>query len=943
MFLAKNERFTARLKSQRIFNAIIMLFTITSAAYAGENAWIQRGFDDFIQGRFEDSGVNIYVNANGVIETINRLDVNNDGYVDIPIANSHDYTERGQTHIFRMENGRNEWELVNLPTQVPTDSGWKSTITDIDGDGYNDILVMNGENGVTSNLPSYIYWGSPEGIGAERTDLPTLGGYGGIVIDINRDERLDIIFSSAWEDHHNAGSIKLAKVYLGGENRKFTNATGACNIKCMAAVNIEKADLNHDGFEDIIIVNYREEHNYDINSYIYWGTADGINTETPFLIPTNTALEILPADLNQDGWEDLVFSGGNRVQIYWNQKGTFSPEHQKIIEAPGFSSMYCFGKIACASSDIDNDGIPDLIMTTKKGLEIRSTDDLDTIKAFLPITNTDCVTACDLDDDGLDDLIVSRYSDGILYDCESSVFWNSPDGFSMERTTSFPTGGAVGNTAGDIDGDGKPEIIFNNTMSGHEKAINKYIYLGDKNGTYTSERRIDLPTDGSTQCAIADLDLDGHPEVIFTEGITSVTGWNSFISIYKGSPEGPHPDDVLRKKAYNGLFGVFIADFNRDGYLDLLIGCQVYDFKPESLLKSAGIYYGSKNGFAESEFEPIESSTIIAFPADVNKDGYLDIIFHDKRDVVTIYFGSEDGFSKELTSTIPLPEKAGIVGFINCADINKDEWLDIIVTVMVHYRRDTNTMYVLYGSPNGYSTEDMQVFPNGTSPHHSSVADLNNDGNLDLVLSNYSSPVTRTDPSFVFWGDGNRLDLEHPLLLPTCGSCGILTVDMNYDGLTDIFFANHRDNIGHQPDSMIYWNSPDGFSTDNTTRIKSLGPHGTACHNHGNIYTRKPEEAYISIPFDISGKKPKTISWEANVIQPAALKFQLRWSDTKRGLETAAWMGSKGENTYYKNSGEKIKKIAKKAKWLQYRAVFVSPYSCRSPKLREVRIDYISN
>src|SRR5258705_10944887 len=54
-------------------------------------AWIQAGFKDFAQGQFDDGGSNLYVNANGIIEMINNWNVNNDGYPDLVLANSHDY------------------------------------------------------------------------------------------------------------------------------------------------------------------------------------------------------------------------------------------------------------------------------------------------------------------------------------------------------------------------------------------------------------------------------------------------------------------------------------------------------------------------------------------------------------------------------------------------------------------------------------------------------------------------------------------------------------------------------------------------------------------------------------------------------------------------------------------------------------------------------------
>lgn len=58
--------------------------------------WVHEGLEEFNKGRFDNGGDNLYVNADGVIETIHRFGVNNDGYVDLILPNSHGYIERGR-------------------------------------------------------------------------------------------------------------------------------------------------------------------------------------------------------------------------------------------------------------------------------------------------------------------------------------------------------------------------------------------------------------------------------------------------------------------------------------------------------------------------------------------------------------------------------------------------------------------------------------------------------------------------------------------------------------------------------------------------------------------------------------------------------------------------------------------------------------------------------
>ena len=81
-------------------------------------AWVHRGFDAFAQGRCEAGGSNLYVNAHGSIEMIHRTAVNNDGFVDIILPNSHGYIERGPTWIYTQAAGEGKtWPRRELPAR----------------------------------------------------------------------------------------------------------------------------------------------------------------------------------------------------------------------------------------------------------------------------------------------------------------------------------------------------------------------------------------------------------------------------------------------------------------------------------------------------------------------------------------------------------------------------------------------------------------------------------------------------------------------------------------------------------------------------------------------------------------------------------------------------------------------------------------------------------
>jgi hypothetical protein len=938
--------------------------------------WIHKGFQEFSKGSFDNGGDNLYVNAKGTIEMIHRFDVNNDGHVDIVLPNAHGYIERGPTWIYTRAKG----EGKNWPRrELPNDRGWMSRIADVDGDGYPDLVVVNGENGVTSELNSYVYWGGAKGLTGDRTELPTAGAYDVAILPshfgrgagcegVEREDRphpnplpagegtkctslpagegtgrKDLVFPSAWVDHHNPGKPRLIQVYEQVAPRKFVDVSKRYGLSGVAAVSVACEDLNGDGHPDLVVANYRREYDYDIDSFVYWGTDKGFAATSPLRLPTHYALQVVLGDLNSDGRKEIVFAGGNRIYVYWNRNGVFRPEDRMILEAEGNNTMFCQGAARVKIADVDGDSRNELLVASSEGIQIRAQDNLRQVKQLLPLKYNTWVDAADLDGDGRLDLIASRYENGKTYEAESAVFWNGPNGFSRNRVTWLPTTGAVGCTAGDMDG--KPAIIFNNTLRGPSTSdpdFPLYVYLGNKEHQYSAKRRLELPTGcGTNAYAIADLDLDGCPELVMT---TASEG----LRVFSGTPDGPRPDrfTILWNKGAMSFY-VLVADFNRDGWLDLLDVGYTYDDKPETMAKSSVIFWGSPSGFSS------QRSTVVptwcggnAHLADVNRDGWLDIACYDPRGYLAIYLGGPQGFSPQRIQKVPLgvgdtPSIFVVtdISAINSADLNGDGWLDLIVSVMGHYSRHKSGLFILYGGPDGYRKQRSEFHPLEASPVLISVADLNRDGHLDLLVPAYSTQFRRDLPAHIFWGNGKTFDFQKPFEIPCDACCALAPLNISGNGYLDLLAVCHRNDLGHQVDSLLFWNGPQGLSLDKVARLPGLGPHLASPRDFGNAYTREPQESYVSPAYDTKGLQPARLNWNGETPERTQIKFQLRWADTEEGLARTAWQGPNGERTFYDKSGAEIRGVEKPCRWLQYKAVLVSLDGCRSPKLEEVRVE----
>ena len=453
-------------------------------------------------------------------------------------------------------------------------------------------------------------------------------------------------------------------------------------------------DLTGNGYPDLVVANYREEFEYDIDSFLYPGIEGGFEGE-PIRLPTHYALDAAAGDLTGDGYKEIVFSGGDQVYVYWNREGQFSPEDREILSAEGNTTMFSKGSIRTEVADVDGDGRNELLIATRRGVEIRDREKLQSVRQLLTCQYSGWVEAHDLDGNGKLDLVVSRYQDGRSYECDSAVFWNGDDGLTESGVTWLPTAGGVGATAGDLDGDGQLEVVFNGTMGGPSQwdpDFPLYIYLGDEANDYDPSRRLDLPTGGGTNTYVmADLDQDGHVDLAFTAP--------GGLRVFHGGAQGLRPDrySVLPDRG-NFFHSVLVGDFNRDGWLDLIACAYTYDDKPETLANSSVVFYGSAAGYSTERSQVLPtycggSGQIV----DIDGDGWADFVSYNNNGYLCAYLGGPDGFSEDRVWKMRLRGSGGAGGMacLTPADLDGNGYLDLIGVVMGHYMREDSGFYII--------------------------------------------------------------------------------------------------------------------------------------------------------------------------------------------------------------------------------------------------------
>lgn len=921
----------------------------------GVEVWSESSFADFADGTLADGGANTYVGADGSIRLINQLDLNQDGLIDLVLPGSHDDNFDMDAWVYW---GRDDFGASGR-TALPGEGGQDIAISDLNRDGHPDLVVAKGYNGTRTENRSAIYWGSASGFDAERkADLPTVSAQAVATGDLNGDGYPEVVFASnglSYQFTREGSDFSVVRpysdIYWGSADGYSPRRT--TQLPTRFARDVAIADLNWDRTPDLVFA--VQDYQGDPGGVlIYWGAGSGFSADSSLWLEGLGSVEVIATDLNQDGWIDLAVAnetatgadeaaGGIAVTpipcyVYWGASQGFDPARR--TELPGWRAR------GIEAADLNRDGHADLILSNQAGHASfiywgSSGGFRPHLRMALPTLSASASAAADLNGDGYPDLIFANEKNDETYDISSYVYWNGPGGFDPSRRLELPTRGALSVAADDLDGDGKGDLAFAQSRDGYasNQSPNAYVYWGRPGGDYSPEDRWTLPYSGLSAANIADLDRDGWTDLLLA----------GQIDILWGTPEGLSRTGTTHLPTRRG-FSVVVADFDRDGYLDLSLSEWTHGRDEMSL------FWGGPNGYR------MENRFILKFPdvrlhkaADLDRNGYLDLLFTGTSDRVAIFWNGPGGFDNRKVQYLPSKMAVGA----EIGDLNADGYLDIVICNLYDLEKlrtdegeraiDAEPQAapfaagtaVYWGGEAGFS-EDRMLLLDTVGSEDASIADLNRDGRLDLVVSSYHAGVNRHHPSYVFWGTESGLDPD-PLLLPTDSASGVMVADYNRDGHEDIFFVCHTKGGNHRTDSFLYWGSEAGYSPEKRLLVPARGVHWAIHHDVGNVYDRTPGYDYVSSPFRLPGKgRVENLSWKARTPHETSVQFQVRYSETREGLGSAEWSGPDGPGSRYTISGSRLNGVADKDRWIQYKATLVSPGGVNSPVLEEVEISYRS-
>lgn len=363
----------------------------------------------------------------------------------------------------------------------------------------------------------------------------------------------------------------------------------------------------------------------------------------------------------------------------------------------------------------------------------------------------------DVNGDGIPDLVVADWCE--TNSCANggvAVLLGNGDG-TFQGAVPYSSGGLFADSiaVADLRGNGELDLVVGNCGSNATNVcagVNGVgVYLGKGDGTFPTLASY-VPTMGVSAVAVADVNGDGKPDIIFATDCGSTGSYSGCVGVLLGNGDGTFPTAANQVATYDsggyGPLALAISDVNGDNKPDVIVTNCGSGALGECGEGTVGVLLGNGDG-TFATVVPYDANGVytdgVAI-ADVNGDGKPDIVVANSSTSdtvnngdVAVLLGNGDG---TFQAAVAYPSGGYGAASIAVTDINGDEKPDLVVAncssttgLCSPGNSGSVGVGVLLGNGDGTFQPVSTYAAGGLTPFGVAVADLNNDNKPDIVVA----------------------------------------------------------------------------------------------------------------------------------------------------------------------------------------------------------------
>ncbi|HYH28097.1 MAG TPA: VCBS repeat-containing protein [Actinomycetota bacterium] len=503
------------------------------------------------------------------------------------------------------------------------------------------------------------------------------------------------------------------------------------------------ADMDGDGRQDIVSAVGGGTATLSYGVSVLRATTDGFSPAAFTMLPGDP-VDVAVADVDRDGNPDVVASvpagedarsaqivpgiGGGLLGDAYEAPmsgyrtltlGRFEPgiTGAVVATASGLEYWKAFGSTFQLVRPISTDAVNEVFAADldADGIDELLTADLDRVKLYrnlapagsIPFADVTSFTAADVNSDGRKEALATSYGGEVrALDASLGVVRSVP-----------ATSSAVAAAAGDLDEDGKADIVRANDLPSVTVVFGTGV-------------RKEIPIAQTAMAVfIRDATGDGNADVLTAQRSSSI------VEVIEGDGEGnlaPQRGTFFTNRAG---FTTRSADFNNDGKMDVIAGelNLIIDGYTDPSTASVLLNDG-KGGFTRAGTVSTQGSSTGLDVGDVNGDGNVDVVVSDYHSSsVSQYLGNGDGtFDDRMYLPGCALNDAVVVG-----NFNGDAYADVAAGCRGAIFQQTLAIYL--GSPAGLAPGAKLGVTHSNLPFAMRVGDINGDRIQDILLDSNQS------------------------------------------------------------------------------------------------------------------------------------------------------------------------------------------------------------